>query len=382
MLRAHLVLALAPLAGAQESGRPWEDVHAWLSGEAERFAGDLEAAHAVLSERIEVEAPELRARLDPEPPAPRASGHGILPRLLPDHEPGSVKLSERTFSLKTISTAYVANVRDAAVLARRVDERSRALAPLVDELEALRDRLTNLEDHLAYHAFWQEAIVDDAEYFAERNEVVKAVRAWRDGRGRREGFEERVAPFKPVAGLQARTEADGERVLPVHVLTDVDDAEFLSAFAAAVTTAFTQSEAARSRRFRIELTIEGLSVAELYPEGMPEPGTLVDEDAHLARFPEGALVLTTGAVSTHSYVGRYVQLGSEPLTHRTLAHEFGHLLGFSDAYLRGYDGTPGDPFGARIVEWHGLLDDLMGDPARGRVTEAMIDRLIEAYAQP
>ncbi len=384
MFLARLVLLLvpAPLVGAQEESRPWEDVHAWLTGESERFAADLETAHAALSERIDAEAPELRSRLDPEPPAPTPSGYGILPKLLPDKELGSVALRERGYSLKSISTAYAADVRDAALLGRRAGDRSRALAPLVDELERLRKRHTNLEDHLAYHAFWQEAIVDDAEFFAERNDIVKAVRAWRDGKGERAAFEERVAPFKHVAGLRARTEADGERVLPVRVVTDVNDDAFLAAFAAAVSAAWNECEAARARRFRVELTIERIPAAELYPEGVPAQGAEVDAEDHVARFGEGVLVLTTGAASTHSYVGRYVHLGGQPLTHRTLAHEFGHLLGFSDAYLRGYDGDPNGPFGARIVEWHGLLDNLMGGPARGKVTTAMIDRLIEAYAQP
>ena len=72
-------------------------------------------------------------------------------------------------------------------------------------------------------------------------------------------------------------------------------------------------------------------------------------------------------------------LGPGKVTPRTLAHEFGHLLGFSDAYLRGYDGRPDDRFGVVLVEWSGLLDDLMGDSRGGRVSEAMTERLLEAY---
>ena len=40
---------------------------------------------------------------------------------------------------------------------------------------------------------------------------------------------------------------------------------------------------------------------------------------------------------------------------------------------------PGGEFGVVLVEWTGLLDDLMGNPSGGRVTAEMIDRLIEAY---
>ena len=65
-----------------------------------------------------------------------------------------------------------------------------------------------------------------------------------------------------------------------------------------------------------------------------------------------------------------------------LAHEFGHLLGFEDAYLRGYDGDPVDPYGVVIVEWSGLSSDLMGDSTRGQVNDEMINRLISAYGGP
>ena len=67
------------------------------------------------------------------------------------------------------------------------------------------------------------------------------------------------------------------------------------------------------------------------------------------------------------------------MTPRVLAHEFGHLLGFEDAYLRGYEGEPDDPHGVVLVEWVGLSDDLMGNPAGGAVTREMIETLLEAY---
>jgi hypothetical protein len=67
------------------------------------------------------------------------------------------------------------------------------------------------------------------------------------------------------------------------------------------------------------------------------------------------------------------------LSRNTLAHEFAHLLGFDDTYVRGFDGETGGPFGVVLVEWTGLADDLMGWPAGGRVSERMIARLIEAY---
>ena len=77
--------------------------------------------------------------------------------------------------------------------------------------------------------------------------------------------------------------------------------------------------------------------------------------------------------------GDRIVLGTRPVSGRTLAHEFGHLLGFSDAYVRGYDGSPEDPYGVVLVEWTGLTNDLMGSPGGGKVSDEMMRTLIETY---
>jgi hypothetical protein len=92
--------------------------------------------------------------------------------------------------------------------------------------------------------------------------------------------------------------------------------------------------------------------------------------------------LTTGASSLNALVGNRIFLGTGHVTRRTLAHEFGHLLGFRDAYLRGYDGTPGGPYGVVLVEWTGLSADLMGGSGRGQVSEDMITTLMTFYGGP
>jgi hypothetical protein len=115
------------------------------------------------------------------------------------------------------------------------------------------------------------------------------------------------------------------------------------------------------------------------PEQAPATGATIDPERHLQRFPPDALVLTTGAAGTYALPRRAVLLGTAPISRRTLAHEFGHLLGFEDAYLRGYEGEPEDPHGVVLVEWVGLSDDLMGNPAGGAVSREMIETLLEAY---
>jgi len=164
----------------------------------------------------------------------------------------------------------------------------------------------------------------------------------------------------------------------VTLATDIGDDAFLGEVEASVRRAFSGSPAARARRFEIFLRWERIPPARLYPEG-PPLGSVLDADDHLRRFPAGSLVLTTGAASTHSLPGRFVQLGAEPLVRRELAHELAHLLGFTDTYLRAYEGDPADPQGVVLVEWSGLEDDLMGSPVSGRVTPAMVRRLLRAY---
>lgn len=144
--------------------------------------------------------------------------------------------------------------------------------------------------------------------------------------------------------------------------------------------AFSNSEAARKQRFAISLEIYQLTATELYPQGAPARGSAINLKKHIALYPPGELVLTTGGASTHAWVGRNVTLGPNPTTRRTLAHEFGHLLGFRDAYLRSYQGDTQDPYGVVFFEWKGLIDNLMGSPGSGRVTDGMIETLINAYS--
>ena len=188
-----------------------------------------------------------------------------------------------------------------------------------------------------------------------------------------------LAPFRRAPGLAIEREGDA-LVLPVEVVTDIDDEAFLAVVARAVEQEFSDSEAARAARLSVDVRWRRVTVDTLYPEGPPGHASWIDADDHLRRFADNALVLTTGAASTYARPGRAVLLGPSPLAGRTLAHEFGHLLGFDDAYLRGYEGDPAGPFGAALVEWTGLSDDLMGNPRGGRITAEMVETLIVAYS--
>ena len=190
---------------------------------------------------------------------------------------------------------------------------------------------------------------------------------------------EQLAPLRTTPGLRLVRDEAGGMTLPVTVHTDIADKDFLAIFHEAVEAAFCESKAARSRGFTLDLELRHVNPGDLYPEEAPPPGAAIDVETHLQRFPAGTVVMTTGAESTHAFTGRAILLGPSPITRRTLAHEFAHLIGFDDAYLRGYEGRPYAAFGVVLVEWTGLSDDLMGNSDGGRVTSEMIDRLVSAY---
>ena len=368
----------------------WKHVLAWLEDERDRMAENLEAAHELLYARADPEHPALAKRLSPEPPRPLESGYGILPKLTGNLRLGPIEPRESFYSLERVSRDSGALFRDAAVLASRARAGdSLPLARGVEEFERLKGRLDSLEKSIAYHRFWQADIGAKTAWYDGRNEVIRTAREMKrlradDATAARatelqRGITDEIAPFRPTPGLRITTGEDGVRVLAATIATDVEDDAFLEAFEAAIDEAWSSCEAATELRFRVSLEIRRIAPGELYPEGVPERGADIVMDDHLARFPEGLLVLTTGAANLHARLGRCILLGPASIQPRVLAHEFGHLLGFQDAYLRGYDGDPGGPFGVRVIEWVGLMDDLMGGPGIGRVTEAMIEQLLAAY---
>ena len=359
---------------------PWRVAHDRLRDHCAEMASNLNRARELLLERV-AGNDELVERLTPEPVRLREPGYGVLPQIIEDAPLSPVEPQEKFFSIEFLTTDFAPEFRDAALFVARAADRDVASDELVAEYERIRRRLGSLETHLGYHRYWQRAVQDYPAFFAERNEVIVLVRAQEsglEGRGddskiaaARGALVNGLAPFQPTAGLSLEKRDDGWRVLPVSVTTDIDDERFLAVFREGVEAAFADTDEMRALRFRVEVSFRGIPPFERYPEGPPE--------AHLARFPERALVLTTGGESTHSWPGRGIVLGPEDVSRRTLAHEFAHLLGFRDAYVRGFDGDLDDPFGVVLVEWIGLRDDLMGNARGGRVTREMVETLIEAY---
>jgi hypothetical protein len=387
-LLAALALACPDSVRAVGPGDPpWVATVEHLGCERLRLADDLATARARLEDRADREDPAQRARLLPAPATP--SGYGLLPSLTADAAPGPVPLQEVRYRVDDVATATTQERAAAARLLTASATDSAPLRTLVEEYRRLRDRLRWIESSVGYHRYWQRAADEHQAWFAtkaplvERAGMLRAMQreAWSAPHAPafREALARDVAPFTPVPGLRVRRDPDGTRVLPLNITTDITDAAFLQALRAAVLAAWNASEAMVAADLRVDLRWHIVPPDRLYPEGPPTRGSAIDLTAHLTRFPPGVPVLTTGAASTHAMVGRAVQLGATSLGPRVLAHEIGHLLGFSDAYLRGVEGPAQAPLGRTIVEWTGLQDDLMGSPGAGCVTPAMVAQLLAAY---
>jgi len=390
-----LSLVVGPQAGAGDErdkavDYAWQQLIEALQLRRDQLSSSMEKARDALLLRAQVENPDFIARLYLA--RPRRSGYQNIPALKDNPPLALIMPRQQTYSLEELQQRYQQHLPAAADLYQQaIAKPSSDLAPQVVEFERLRWQLRNMEKHLAYHVQWQRAAVEQRAFFAQRNRIAASIREMRalDKNGGsderiaalRWGIDERVGEFDRTAGLAIQIDGNDRRILPVEVYTDIDDEAFLQAFLEAVEEAFSDSAAAQKLGFTVSLHFHRISAAELYPQGVPARGSTINIKQHCALFPKDVLILTTGAASTHAWVGRSITLGPNPTTRRTLAHEFGHLLGFSDAYLRSFKGDSQDPYGVVLHEWTGLVDNLMGSPGSGRVTEGMIETLLDAYGK-
>jgi hypothetical protein len=372
---------------------PWEQKLKQLQQQRDILLTRLEEVRSALAQRVRHEDAALLARLSIAPLKPRHTGYGLLPTILENAPVVSVQPKQTFYSLKWLQGRLDEELVNADQQAYQLTGTTVLDSlELVNGFEKSLKQIKTLENHLSYHKQWQKAVVRYPEYFAEKNSLVALAReiytpirideSSQEIAALHRQLMQAVAPFRPASGLALVNGEGGGKQLPLTICTDIEDQEFLQTFHSGAQDAFSWSPAARSRQFSVILKWRLIRAYALYPHGPPERGAAIDLDAHLALFPGCHFVLTTGASGTSAITGKHIVLGTDPVSSHTLAHEFGHLLGFEDAYVRGYDGDPGDPFGVVLVEWSGLKDDLMGDPGGGQVSDEMIETLIRAYDAP
>jgi len=162
-------------------------------------------------------------------------------------------------------------------------------------------------------------------------------------------------------------------VVTVPVRTDIEDSAFIERFRAAIEGAWHVRDG--EDEFSVVLDIQHVSPAALYPDGrVPARGAHIDLGDHIRRFPPGGVVLTTGATLTYATAGPTIVLGPHAVAPGTLAHEFGHMLGFKDGYFRGYRDR--GPEGYEVIEVILDPEEIVGAPEQGRVRRQHFDEIL------
>jgi hypothetical protein len=371
-----LLLAISPVqaeevpAYAREADR--------VEQEFRGYRDRLNAFFASLRGAIAQQSPAAAATLPPlqQQDAPPASagriGYGMLPRFVEGLTAASTPVSTFSYSWP-ITVGYIAgeNVKlsqveaDLSNLASAPsDDKTGMIANLIREYRKLAANQRTIDQYIQYNHFWQRSIAQDRPRFDQLNQVYELMKSDEPDMG--QAIRQVLGrPEVPAFARVDRTQPD-IIIVRVPVYTDIEDDRFLEKAKAAIEESWQAEDDEGAYRLEIDLR-------RVPPNG--NRGDRIDVRAHAARFPQDGAVLTTGAETTHSLVGRYVALGPGDLSARTLAHEFGHVLGFRDGYLRGYRDLGEQGF--EILELTSVFDDIMSAPREGRVRPAHFRLILE-----
>lgn len=379
-----------------------EDVQATYGA----FVDRLGQFRTRLRQTVEREAPELAGRLDAKPPV--AHGYQQLPTFVPGRAEGLPSRPQsisygwpRTRGIIDDEVARLAvaeRVLDTVVTAAGPTQRA-AFEVLIGQYDLLDQNQRIADEHLRHNWLWQREAAEHPDRFARQTElhdvVVERERLLAASadtqpstatqsaeRVRAETLRAEIARAQPEPVLPAYVRvtepAPGDRIVHVPLYTDITDQGFLDAAERAIEDAWRVDTA--TYRFRVDVEIRRLAPEMLY-EGaaVPARGAPVDIDAHVARFPDAGGVLTTGATRTRAAAGRYVALGPGEILGNALAHEFGHILGFTDRYFRGARDL--GEAGYEILEIVPDPDDIMAAPGGGGVLAAHAEQFLAAASR-
>ncbi len=394
--------------------------------------GRLERFYEALSARVREDAPDSYPKLRATPPKPILHGYQILPKLGPDAPrpterpraksawyswPWTERLIERESQKIEGFQAELDRVP-----ALTPAERRAALEMIVAAFPKLAEDQRTIDAHIQYNRLWQRAIADNKPGYdretalhdavLERQTILDALSARDDA-----AFDKAISGIKGIDPAKARDALETDlrerektvareihevidRITPpsflrvehpaprrwiVHVpfYTDIEDTEFVRSLKTDVESVWRLRDG--DDEFSVQLSITYVSPARLYRERPecgdhdhaacipPRKGDRIDVNRHVALFPSGGAMLTTGAISTH-VTGRAIALGPHNIAPHVLAHEFGHILGFKDVYFRGYKDLGAD--GYQVMEVVADPDDIMGAPGTGPVRRDHFEKII------
>jgi len=332
--------------------------------------------YGMLREAVAREAPGLLHCLQDAPPQPVVYGYQLLPRIVRDPQaPESAPV--RTFSYSwPITQGYVDG--ESEKLRRIENEFGRVagadFSRMIEEYQTLVANQRTIDQYVQYNRFWQRAIAMDRARFDQLTRLYEMMKSGDPEIGSAVA-EVLGRPETPASVRVIRSAGGADLRVPVY--TDIEDDAFLTNARTAIENLWQADDS--GARYRVSIEFRRIPASQLYRGGnIPRRGDHLDMRAHVARFPSDGVVLTTGAETTHGFVGRYVALGPGDLSRRTLAHEFGHALGFRDGYIRGYRDLGGRGF--EILELTSSFDDIMSAPRQGRVQAAHFRLIMDALA--
>jgi hypothetical protein len=423
---AFVALKPSGYQGRQAPRAPHASVHVQRGDRVQKdydnYSKRLHAYYESLVDGLQSGAPELLPIV--EPPNPLQHGYQILPNIVADPAPSTRPARARSAQYSWPWTDHLID-RASSEVGRSAHDLKRAssLEPKIRQIayqqlaaryRQIRQRQQNIDAHIQYNRLWQEAIAANRSKYdtesvlhdrvLERQEVLEVFNArYAAALTSAHGTIKQVVVAnlnKLSSGLMEKAnllgrEIDAARDLSfdipgyvrveqqisnwiIHVpfYTDIQDNAFLQSTKSAIEDIWHLRSGKDD--FSIQLHFSYVSPEHLYAtHKLPQNGDRMNVQKHFDQFPADGAVLTTGARTTH-VDGRAIILGPHDITKRVLAHEFGHILGFRDAYFRGYKDLGED--GLQVMEIVADSNDIMGDPATGAVLRRHYERLTSVDA--
>ena len=384
MRLAAILLVTALLQGAPPYVREGARVEQQFRSYRDRLTQYFEDLRMTAQREVSAEeAATLLRQMEKAPPPIGIYGYKMLPRIVEIPQPPT-PIRSISYSWP-VTEGYIRGESEkldrarsdlARVAGTPIGEKLGLLRELVDRYrESVRNQ-TTIDQYIEYNRFWQRTIADSRSRYDRMTEVYWMMKS---------GNPATAAEIRDVLGkpkaprfIRVRRQGSNRVVLQVRVYTDIEDEGYLSQARSVIENAWRAEDG--GTLYAAEIELRRIPPKDLY-RGKPAPGhgDHLDIDKHVGRFPDDGGVLTTGAEFTHGSIGRYVALGPGDLAPRTLAHEFGHILGFNDGYIRGYSNL--GERGFEILELTAFFDDIMSAPREGRVQPTHFKLLMEALGK-
>lgn len=364
----------------------------------ERFFGRLGAV-------LEKEAPDLYTALREAPPAAVPYGYQILPKLVPDVPPAGrlSRLPTGSWGWPRTEAFIDRDLGRLATLEARLgrsaqmkDEDLRGeYEKMVAEYKTLAANQKVIASHIQYNRLWQGEITRYRPFYDRQTALYDAVLARQallevpstgdpvleaDLRARQEALSRQISVARrkiaPPEFVRVEHPSPHHWMVRVLLYTDIEDRSFVERFQVAVENAWRVRDG--DDEFSVAVEIRHVPASQLYPGGdVPARGAHIDPEQHIGRFPPDGAVLTTGAKTLH-VLGRSINLGPQDIPPSVFAHEFGHILGFQDGYVRGYRDR--GPEGYEVLEVVPDPEDIMSAPGAGHVSRYHFQQILDARA--